>query len=147
MKVYKHEFRVSATLAEVAQFHSDTQSLKLLTPPPLVIQFNGVEPLAEGSVAEFTIWMGPIPVRWKAVHRDVDPIAGFKDVQLEGPFRHWEHTHSFLETGPDLTVIMDEIQAEFNQQPYKKLVCRMMWSNLPNLFAYRRWKTKQLLET
>ncbi|MFN2159742.1 MAG: SRPBCC family protein [Anaerolineales bacterium] len=146
MKIYKHEFRVTAPVAEVAEFHGDTRALKLLTPPPLVVKFHEVESLAEGSLSDFTFWLGPIPVRWKAIHKDVDLNSGFKDIQLEGPFKFWEHTHTFLESESDRTIVRDEIKAEFSNHPYRRLVCRMMWANLPGLFAYRKSRTKLALE-
>ena len=146
MKVFKHEFRVNAPVETVAEFHSNTKALKLLTPPPLMVQFNRVEPLAEGSVADFTIWLGLIPIRWMAVHSDVDPLMGFIDTQLEGPFKLWKHKHNFVETGPESTVVRDEIQAEFSWHPYKKVIGRVMWANLPILFVYRKRRTRQELE-
>ena len=45
-----------------------------------------LEPLGNGSVSEFTLWMGPLPVHWIAIHKDVDPMRGFQDNQLSGPF-------------------------------------------------------------
>jgi ligand-binding SRPBCC domain-containing protein len=147
MKVFKHEFKVNAPLVKVADFHSDSKALKLLTPPPLLVQFNSVEPLEDGSVADFTIWLGLIPVRWKAVHSEVDPLSGFIDAQMIGPFKIWEHRHTFLETGSESTIIKDEIRAEFSWHPYRRMLSWLMWVNLPFLFAYRAWRTRQELES
>ena len=44
--------------------------------------------LAEGSAARFTLCVGPLPLRWKAVQRGVSE-RGFTDVQAEGPARKW----------------------------------------------------------
>jgi ligand-binding SRPBCC domain-containing protein len=57
MRKFTHRFQVHASLETVASFHSDSKALKKLTPPPLFISFNNVEPLAESSVADFTMWL------------------------------------------------------------------------------------------
>lgn len=147
MKFYTSKFKVNAPVEKVAEFHNNTKALKLLTPPPLLVQFNRVEPLAEGSLADFTIWFGLIPIRWKAVHSDVDPLRGFVDTQLEGPFKLWKHRHAFDKTGPESTIVSDEIRAEFSLHPYRRVIGRLMWANLPFLFAYRSWRTRRELES
>ncbi len=138
---YRHSFTVKAPLAAVAEFHKDSRALRQLTPPPLIVQFNKVEPLAEGSVADFTMWAGPIPIRWTAVHSQVTEENGFIDTQNRGPFRTWRHHHQFRALDEHTTEVVDEIEAE-----YGSVISRLMWSNLGMLFAYRAHRTKALLE-
>ena len=109
----------------------------------MVVRFNKIEPLAEGSIADFIIWLGPIPVHWKAKHSDVDPNNGFIDTQVEGPFKYWVHRHSFVVINEGVTEVKDEIQAKFSRHPYRGMVGRLMWVNLPTLFAFRARKTRQ----
>ena len=137
MKSYRHSFTVNAPLSAVAEFHKDTRALRQLTPPPLIVQFNNVEPLAEGSVADFTMWAGPLPVRWVAVHSQVTEQNGFVDTQKRGPFRSWQHHHYFQAVDEQTTEVIDEIEAE-----YGNVISRFMWLNLPLLFAYRAWRTR-----
>jgi ligand-binding SRPBCC domain-containing protein len=124
----------------VAEFHNDTSALRRLSPPPMIVQFNDVEPLAEGSVADFTMWLGPVPIRWVAVHSEVSS-AGFVDTQQKGPFKAWRHQHQFHALDEHTTEVIDTIDAE-----YGNLISRFMWLNLPVLFAYRGWRTRQTLE-
>lgn len=146
MKDFSRSFKVNAPLKQVAEFHSDSRALKTLTPPITHIQLQNIEPLGEGSIADFVIWLGPIPVHWKAKHSDVDPMHGFTDTQIEGPFKYWQHRHSFISIGEGRTEVKDVIQARFSRHPYQKMICILMWSNLPVLFAYRAMKTRQELE-
>jgi hypothetical protein len=44
-----------------------------------------MEPLAEGSISDFTLWFGPLPIRWTARHSHIDPLHGFTDTQVRGP--------------------------------------------------------------
>jgi ligand-binding SRPBCC domain-containing protein len=93
----------------------------------------------------FTMWMGPIPVRWRAYIGQVS-ATGFSDHQMEGPFRYWAHRHSFLPQDENSTDVVDEIQAGLRWHPLWALVGLAMWLGLPALFAYRAWKTRRLLE-
>ncbi|MEJ2750906.1 MAG: hypothetical protein P8183_23810, partial [Anaerolineae bacterium] len=126
-------------LTAVSDFHRDSRALRQLTPPPIWVQFHWVEPLAEGAVADFTMWLGLLPVRWTAVHTQVTP-HGFIDTQKRGPFKRWIHQHSFRELDNGKTEVVDEIEAEPGN-----LVSRFMWLTLPVLFAYRGWRTRWAL--
>jgi ligand-binding SRPBCC domain-containing protein len=141
MMNYRHSFIVDAPLSAVAEFHKDTLALRELTPPPLTMKFNHVEPLAEGSIADFTMQAGPVSVRWVAVHSNVTEQNGFVDSQEIGPFRTWRHHHKFRAIDEQTTEVIDEIEAE-----YGNAISRFMWLNLPILFAYRARQTKKALE-
>ena len=111
--VFEHAFTVDAPLAAVAEFHSDTRALKKLTPFPIIAQIHDYEPLADGSNARFTLWIGPLPVRWHAIHSEVSP-NGFVDTQVAGPLKSWRHTHRFAALGPEKTRVEDSITYEHN---------------------------------
>lgn len=146
MKDFINSFTVQAPLSSVAEFHSDTRALKRLTPPPVIVRFNSLEPLGEGSRADFTLWFGPLPIRWVAIHHEYNPLKGFVDVQESGPFEFWEHRHSFKPISDNCTEIIDEIKASPSQHPFWSLVGRFMWLNLPIMFAYRAWVTRRFVE-
>ena len=146
MKKFTHTVQINAPIKRVAEFHSDARALKRLTMPPVFVQIHRVEPLAEDSEAEFTLWMGPLPVRWLAVHSQVDPQRGFTDTQVRGPFLYWVHRHSFVPVDENTTEIVDEVQAEISWHPFWRWVCWFMWLNLPVLFAYRGWVIRRALE-
>jgi ligand-binding SRPBCC domain-containing protein len=147
MKSFTHRFQVRAPLARVAQFHQDTRALKQLTPPPLIVKFNNLQPLGEGSIADFTMWFGPLPIHWVAKHYEVDPLSGFTDSQVTGPFDLWIHRHSFIALDENLTEVHDHIEAQTGKGFVRGLVSSFMWFNLPVLFAYRAWRTKRSLES
>ena len=86
MPVFDFRFTVAAPLAAVSAFHFQTGILKALTPPLMIMQVHRFDPLANGSIGEFTIWMGPIPVRWVAEHSEVSQ-TGFIDTQIHGPMK------------------------------------------------------------
>jgi ligand-binding SRPBCC domain-containing protein len=147
MRRYSHCFQVKASLKAVVEFHGDSQALKRLTPPPMFVKFNHVEPLAEGSVADFTMWLGPLPIHWVATHSDIDPMKGFTDSQTTGPFKVWIHRHSFESIDDNTTRIIDQVEAMPGNHPLWGIVSRFMWLTLPILFAYRSWQTRRALES
>lgn len=145
MPQFRHRFIVEAPLQAVADFHHSSRALVSLTPPPVIAQMHRVEPLAEGSRAEFTLWLGPLPVRWVAIHENVEMPRTFTDRQVYGPFLSWVHQHTFHALSAVRTEVIDEIQAEFAPRGLMSLVGRLMWLNLRMLFAYRGWATRRLV--
>jgi ligand-binding SRPBCC domain-containing protein len=144
---FDYAFAVRASLAAVADFHHDTHALKRLTPPPLFVQLHRVEPLAEGSVADFTLWFGPLPVRWVAVHSNVDARRGFTDTQQAGPMKAWKHTHQFESVSADLTRVSEHIEYA-HYSGWRGLFSRLLFNPLALrlLFFYRGLVTRFTLE-
>ncbi len=145
MPVFDYAFVVDAPVESVRDFHRDTFALKRLTPPPTIVQIHSVEPLAEGSVSKFTLWVGPLPLRWKAVHRNVSD-RGFTDIQASGPAARWEHTHSFVPLENGRTEIREHIEYEHRRGAWG-LVTRLLFSapSLWFMFGYRAWVTRRAL--
>jgi ligand-binding SRPBCC domain-containing protein len=141
MKIYRHCFTVKAPLDRVATFYGNIKVIKKLTPPPLMVQFHEAQPLAEGSRVDFTIWVGPFPIRWLAIHEAVNLPTSFIDHQVIGPFTTWQHHHQLERVDVNVTKVVDEVSVEF-----KGLVSHLMWIGLPLVFTYRAWITRHLLE-
>lgn len=143
---YSHRFTVKAPLALVADFHRRSNSMGAITPPPIRARIHSApETLQEGDRMDFTLWLGPVPVRWVAQIEQVT-LHGFVDRQLEGPFATWVHRHTFVAIDEETTAVIDEVDATFHPNWLWKLVGLGMWLGLPILFAYRGWKTRRILE-
>jgi ligand-binding SRPBCC domain-containing protein len=145
MPVFDFRFSVAAPLAAVCEFHRDTSELRRLTPPPTIVQLHDVEPMADGSVSRFTLWVGPLPLRWTAVHRNVSE-HGFTDVQAQGPAKKWEHTHTFSPETETVTEIWEHIEYEHKRGVWG-FVTRVLFArpNLYLMFTYRKWVTRRYL--
>ncbi|MBX3424293.1 MAG: hypothetical protein KF688_01315 [Pirellulales bacterium] len=145
MPVFDYRFTVNAPLKAVGEFHRDTSALKTLTPPPTLVQLHDVEPLGEGSTSRFTLWVGPLPLRWTAVHRGVSD-RGFTDVQTEGPALKWEHTHTFTPVSDSVTEIHEHI-VYAHRSGFWGFVTRLLFArpNLRLMFAYRKLATRRSL--
>lgn len=50
----------------------------------------------EGQIIEYRVRpMFGIPLKWQTEIRQVNEPFSFTDVQLKGPYKKWEHTHTF----------------------------------------------------
>ena len=142
---FQHTFIVAAPLAEVVAFHRHPDSMSEITPPPMVIRMQSIpSSLYEGSVIAFTLWLGPLPVAWRARIEQITPIS-FVDRQVSGPFGRWVHLHTFLSVDRTRTQVVDRVEADLQRHWFWRLIGLAMWSGLPMLFAYRAWRTQRLV--
>jgi ligand-binding SRPBCC domain-containing protein len=143
---YRHTFRVDAPLAAVAAFHSRSASMPAITPPPMIVRVHATpERLATGDEMDFTLWAGPVPVRWVARIEDASP-EGFTDRQVRGPFAAGAHRHRFVRVDDRTTDVVDEVEAALRRHPFWAAAGALMWIGMPVLFAFRGWKTRRILE-
>jgi ligand-binding SRPBCC domain-containing protein len=146
MATFDYSFDVAAPVEAVSRFHKDTSVLKTLTPPPIFAQIHDFEPLGEGSKADFTLWFGPIPVHWQAVHHNVSE-NGFTDVQVKGPLKRWEHQHIFTAVDDGVTRINEHIEYE-HDSGLRGIWSRLLFSRLGlfMLFTARKLLTRRSLK-
>lgn len=143
---YTHRFTVRAPLAKVAAFHRRATSMAAITPPPIIVQMHRAPvELADNAEVEFTLWMGPLPLRWHALMDQVSE-NGFRDRMLSGPFASWVHQHRFIPLDDYTTEVVDEIEASLPVSFSRRMIALGMWLGTPLLFAYRAWRTRRLLE-
>jgi len=88
---------------EVFAFFADPSHLALVTPPSAGFRWLAPPPatLTAGSVLDFDLRAGGLPVRWRVFVREFDPPHRFIDAQLRGPFARWEHRHVFVDASPE----------------------------------------------
>jgi len=139
--------RVAAPIDSVARFHAAPRIIRRLTPFVVPMSMHRTDPLAEGAISEFTLWFGPLPVRWTALHVDVDPRSGFTDLQIAGPFRFWKHTHRYEPAHGGATLIVEHVDYQHAGGRPGRLT-RLLFSRpmLFLLFTYRsavmRWSLR-----
>ncbi len=128
-------------------FHQDPRALSRLTMPPTFIQVlrDDRKSLTEGEI-EFTLWLGPLPVRWVARHAPGPIATSFADQMVRGPMARWEHLHLFEPAG-EHTRLVDRITYAY-KGGIGGLFTRLVFDGLPLrlLFVYRHWRTRRALE-
>ncbi len=94
--------------------------------------------MREGLVIDYRLrpHLG-IPTGWRTRIDSYDPPHGFSDVQLRGPYRRWEHRHTFtaLEGG---TQVDDEVTYELPLGPLGAIAHRLLVRpELERIFRHR----------
>lgn len=142
--VFQHRSVILAPVERVFAFHAEPGALRQLTMPPtrITIQADRRRSLTEGEV-EFTLWLGPIPVRWIAEHMPGPNATSFTDRMVRGPMAYWEHQH-IMQPHPDGTELIDRIRYAHKSGLYG-VFTRLVFGRfaLRVLFAYRHWRTRR----
>jgi ligand-binding SRPBCC domain-containing protein len=135
----RHETTLDAPLEAVFSFFARAENLGLLTPPALAFRLLTRRPIemSAGTVLEYTLRLGPAPVRWRTVIVRWEPGRGFVDVQSRGPYRTWWHEHAFRRDGAR-TVMEDRVYYTPPLGPLGWLANRLYVAPaLRRIFAYR----------
>ncbi len=124
----------------VFAFFEDPRNLPELIPPWLDFRFAGGgegHAVAAGAEFDYTIsWLG-VTLRWRSRITRYEPPRGFTDIQVEGPYARWEHSHTFTEV-PDGTRVDDEVHYTLPAAalPFQGVIRRQ----LVDIFTYRNEK-------
>lgn len=147
-RIFRKSSIIKTSLADIKRFHEAPQALASLTPPPIRMRVNqdNRRSITEGEI-DFTLLLGPLPIRWLARHEAGPTTDSFADLQVKGPLAYWRHEHIFTEVagGVELT---DRIT--FAHRPgLTGLLTRLAFDGLPLrfLFAYRHWRTRRALHS
>jgi ligand-binding SRPBCC domain-containing protein len=131
---------IPASPREVFGFFSDPGNLARLTPPGLRFRIVGPpeRQLSAGSRLEYRIRWTFLRLKWVTRITRWEPDAEFEDVQEEGPYRVWIHTHRF-EPAARGVVMRDRVEYELpfgtlGRPAHRFLVRRQ----LEEIFDFRR---------
>jgi len=127
-------------------FFADARNLEAITPPWLRFRILEAPPtLEQGSLLRYRLQLFGVGIRWRTEIVDWSPPSGFTDVQLEGPYRRWEHTHR-LNAVRGGTEIHDRVVYRLPYEPLSGLVAPVTvgpWLNA--IFDYRARQTEARL--
>jgi ligand-binding SRPBCC domain-containing protein len=138
---------IDASAAEVFRWHEEPGALERLTPPwePVEIERRPAG-IRDGDRGALLVSLGPCKIRWVLEHRDYIQGAQFRDVQISGPFRSWQHTHSFTPQGPKSSILEDRIEYILPMGSFGALFGNwFVQRKLKRLFEYRHRVTKEAM--
>lgn len=111
--IVERSTRIDIPVEDVWLWHTRPGAFERLTPPwedvRVLERTGGIE---NGARIVLEVKLGPIPLRWVAVHRDVVEGSRFVDVQESGPFASWVHEHEMTGDGAGGTIVRDCITCE-----------------------------------
>jgi ligand-binding SRPBCC domain-containing protein/streptomycin 6-kinase len=110
-EVLEREQLVATPLAETFAFFGDPLNLEAITPPWLRFRILQTPPALErGAILRYRLRLLGIPVTWRTEIAAWEPPHGFVDIQTNGPYDRWEHTHALKEVDERTTLVRDRVR-------------------------------------
>lgn len=146
--VFEKSTLMKTSLQKMIAFHQEPSALATLTPPPIFVRLRRDDRTTfdEGEL-EFTLWFGPLPIRWLARHESGPiPTSSFADRMIEGPLAYWRHDHIFEEV-PEGVILRDCVTLA-HKPGLTGLISWLMFDGLALrlLFMYRHLRTRLIVE-
>lgn len=126
-----------APLEVVFAFFADASRLEEITPASLSfhVETPGPIEMVAGTLIDYRLRVHGIPLRWRSEITVWEPPLRFVDVQRIGPYRHWEHEHTFRAADGG-TLVGDTVHYAV---PGGSLVNRLFVKrDLERIFAHRQ---------
>ena len=144
----EYRTRFDATPGELFAFHERPGALEALTPPwerVRVVSREG-RGIEAGARVVIETGVGPVWVRWMAVHTRYVPGVEFVDRAESGPFRAWEHLHRVEADARGGAWLLDRVRYELPLDAIAQPVAgRWVRAKLDRMFAWRHGATARAL--
>ncbi|HEX8026218.1 MAG TPA: SRPBCC family protein, partial [Candidatus Limnocylindrales bacterium] len=139
---------VARPLEEVFAFFARPENLGRITPPAMGFEQVSTD-LEMRAGVEIEHRITPLPgltTTWRSRIAEYDPPHGFVDVQLRGPYRRWEHRHTFRAVDGG-TLVEDAVEYELPLGPLGNAVAsRLVAAELRQIFRYRAQALEAIFE-
>ena len=143
MHTFQRMTEVQAPASELFAWHAREGAFDRLSPPWERVQVVGRQgTIRDGDSIDLEIKLGPVPVRWRAIHRDFVDGHQFCDTQEGGPFRYWKHVHR-LEANGEGATLHEDISYRLPVAPFGDWFAgSTVTGKLDRLFTYRHRTTR-----
>ena len=167
---FEAEQWIAAPLPRVFAFFADPHNLPRIMPPSQgarLLKLNLVRPrLPVGEAAPGAERMAgvgseiifkfraiphvPLHEKWTALITDFALNQSFRDIQKQGPFRRWSHTHSFeakIVDGREGTLIRDVVEYEVGFGVIGTFLEKAMFQRMMrSTFEYRKHALDEIFQ-
>ena len=155
-----NEYWIPVALPKVFAFFADPHNLPRIMPPSRgakILKLNLVPPRLPMGSKGFERMAGagteiqlkfralphiPIHERWVALITEFSYNEFFSDIQKQGPFKSWHHTHTFeakSQDGCEGTLLGDEVEYEVGFGIVGTMLEKLIFERMMNsVFEYRR---------
>ncbi|MEX0653687.1 MAG: TIGR01777 family oxidoreductase [Phycisphaeraceae bacterium] len=138
-QIFVHRTHLNFPAEQVFAWHARPGAFERLMPPWEQVQLvERTGAIRDGDRTHVRIRVAGIWLDWIAEHRDYVEGRQFRDVQVQGPMRRWEHLHTFEPAGPDACTLEDRITCELPGGKLGEIIGgRFNRHKLERMFAYR----------
>ena len=135
---------------EVFAFFSTPDNLARLTPPGMRFEFRSDDrEMRAGLTLDYRLQpipLLPVPVGWQSRIDRYDPPNDFHDIQSRGPYRSWDHHHTF-EAVAGGTLVRDEVAFQLPLGPLGGIAHRLaVRTQLTEIFRFRARTIESIFE-
>lgn len=147
MKKFKRSQFLPISIEEAWSFFSSPHNLSLITPKELGLIIKSdyrSKTVSKDDLIDYTVkpLLG-IPMNWKTKITAVDAPYYFVDKQIKGPYKLWEHKHTF-EKMKDGVMMYDEVNFKLPFYPLSKIFHSFIQKKLNHIFDYRTIRLKEI---
>jgi ligand-binding SRPBCC domain-containing protein len=141
--------QLNCDIASAWKFFSSPYNLAELTPKDMgfVVTTKSLpENIHEGMIIDYLVSpiMG-IPLKWQTKITQVDFQKSFTDFQQKGPYKLWNHQHTFI-PNRDGVLMIDKVEYELPFGPLGTLAHQLfVKKKLENIFNYRYATLEKLI--
>ena len=147
---YTTEQLLSTDINKSWDFFSSAENLALITPPAMdfsiLTALNGRE-IYEGMLINYTVKpLWGIKFHWETEICKVNKPFFFTDRQLKGPYKLWEHSHTFIKKDNGV-LIKDEVKYQLPFGIIGNIIHSLfVRKKIEDIFIYRKKVLNQLFE-
>ncbi len=132
---------------DVFAFFSEPRNLGRITPGDMRFEFLTDDfEMRDGLEIEYRLRpLFGVPTKWRTEIADFHSPHGFTDIQKSGPYRRWEHHHSFRAV-PGGTLVEDRIDYELPLGDLGNLGHGIVRGELERIFRHRAQALEHIFE-
>jgi len=120
-------------------WHERPGAFDRLTPAWMPVELRHREGgIRDGARVTIALPMGPLSIPWTLGHTGYKAGEEFRDFQIRGPFRRWEHIHRMEPVSEHASVVDDRITFALPVPPFGDLVAG--WYTRAELTRLLQWR-------
>ena len=137
--MFERRQRLGLPAEEAFSFFADARNLEAITPPWLAFEVLSAGEMRRGALIDYRLRLHGVPLRWRTRIEVWEPPLRFVDVQLQGPYALWEHTHAFERAGEREVVMRDRVRYALPLGLLGTIAHRLfVRSDIERIFEFRR---------
>ena len=148
MSIIEKSVTIAAPIEAVFDFHTDTNNLRLISPPWIAANVVRQEGEGKGKIIELRIiQFGVFPSRWHVSIDEFERPFRITDLMLSGPMKYFRHTRHLTQPCASLTELVDHVEYVLPFGAIGRIADKLsVHQMMDQMFEYRHKKTKEILE-